>query len=207
MNKKGKFSKSLFGFKRADVIDYIEQTSNEAYATVQDREDTIALLNEHLKTAKDELKSEKRINAELNEQLKAVELEFVQMKELAAVLKAGLEGYEQKSKQIGEVYVEAKVSANKIIRDANNSADQIVSTAQSCANKTLNDIADAQSDIVMAKRGFYDMMDEFEKRLEAISESIIAAKSKISPTNSVFSVKTDITEDDLLNDAVLPNNK
>ncbi len=200
MNKNGKFGKSLFGFKRADVIDYIEQTNNDSIATIKERDDTIAMLNKQISDAS-------ALNAQLEEQLKSVEAEFTLMRQLADELKGELDRFDEKSKQIGEVYVEAKVSANRIIKDATENADGIVSTAQSCAAQTLSDITDAQTDIMTAKRSFYDMMGEFEKRLEAISQSIITAKSRISPTVHGFTVNTDITEDDLLNGSVLPNNK
>ncbi len=196
MNKNGKFGKSLFGFKRADVIDYIEQASNDSISIIHQRDDTINSLTEQLNAANE-------LNTQLNEQLKSVENEFAQMRQLANELKHELSTFEEKSKQIGEVYVEAKVSANRIIQDANESADCIVKTANSCAVRTLNDITDAQKDIVSAKRSFYDMMGEFEKRLETISQSINTAKSKISPIE--FRVNTDITEDDLLNSSVLPD--
>lgn len=200
MNKTGKFGKSLFGFKRADVIDYIEQASTDSISAIKERDDTIASLTEQLSSAAE-------LNAQLNEQLQAVEVEFEQMRQLASNLKGELDKFEEKSKQIGEVYVEARVSADRIIRSANDSADAIVSTAQSCAAQTLSDINDAQSDIASAKRNFYDMMSDFEKRLETISRSIMTAKAKITPATAGFTVNTDITEDDLLNGSVLPDNK
>ncbi len=196
MNKNGKFGKSLFGFKRADVIDYIEQTNTDSIATIKERDDTIAELNSQLAAANE-------LNAQLKEQLKEVEFEFSQMHTLANELKGELDNLDAKSKQIGEVYVEAKVSADRIIRDATDSADAIVTTAQTCAARTLSDINDAQKDIVSAKRSFYDMMGEFERRLDSISQSISIAKSKLSPSG--FTVNTDITEDDLVNGSVLPD--
>ncbi len=206
MNKKGKFGKSLFGFKRADVIDYIEQANTDSITAIKDKDDTINSLKEQLAAKTTELEAANAQNTELNEQIKAVEIEFAQMKQLAVELKNELNVFEEKSKQIGEVYVEAKVSADRIIRDANENADNIVNTANFCAAKTLSDITDAQKDIVTAKRSFYDMMGEFEKRLETISQSINTAKSKISPTTG-FSVNTNITEDDLFNSSVLPDHK
>lgn len=198
MNKNGKFGKSLFGFKRADVIDYIEKAAADSFDTVNEKDKIIKKLSEQ---------NEQLIhdNAQLNEQVKAVEAEFAQMRMLATELKKEIGEFETKSKQIGEAYVEAKVSADKIIRDASESADNIVKSANTCAEKTLSKITDAQSDIVNAKRSFYDMMNEFEKRLDSISVSISSAKARISPTG--FNVNSEITEDDLLSHSILPEKK
>ncbi len=206
MSKKGKFGKSLFGFKRADVIDYIEQSNSDSISAIKERDDSIAALTEQLNKAKAELDAAKAINDDLKCQIKAVELEFAQMRVIAAELKSELDKFDAKSKQIGEVYVEAKVSADKIIKSATENAESIVTTAKTCAAETLSEITDAQSDIASAKRSFYDMMSDFDKRLDAIAKSILTAKSKISPAASSFTVNTEITEDDLLNGSVLPNN-
>ena len=203
MNNNGKFGKALFGFNRNDVIDFIENMATDAEKTLNERDVTIEELKQTIAEKDQAIANAHKQNSELNEKIKSVEAEILQLREIAEKFRDEMNSRSAMNERIGEVYVEAKESAERLIQKAARSADEIVKSANSCAEKTLDNISGAQADIINAKQKLISMATDFEKKLDSISESIKSAKSHISAAD--FSGKKEITEDELESRLILPD--
>ena len=203
MNNNGKFGKSLFGFNRNDVIDFIENMAADAEKILNERDVTIEELKQTIAEKDQAIANAQKQNSELNEKIKSVEAEILQLREIAEKFRDEINSRSAMNERIGEVYVEAKESAERLIQKAARSADEIVKSANFCAEKTLDNISGAQADIINAKQKLISMATDFEKKLDSISESIKSAKSHISAAD--FSGKKEITEDELESRLILPD--
>lgn len=191
-----KFGTSMFGFKRSMVIDYIESVNVEHTEVINNLTQQLNNTNQALNDAKAE-------NSALKNNLKVCEEQLTNLNLMAQELRRRIEENEQMHQKIGDIFVEAKNSANTIIENATESAHSIVRSANECAANTLDDIAQTRSKLDNVRSDLSKMLNEFDSALNSISASLDKAKSDIKPNG--FKVNTEITEDDLIGGSVIQN--
>ncbi len=191
----GNFGTSMFGFKRERVIDYIEQITIEHNAEK-------TAITQKLNATQEALMQSQTENANLKESVALCEQQLADLRELALQLKQEVEKNNQLHEKIGDVFVEAKCTANRIIETATENAHTIVNSANNCAANTLEDIASAQTRLDSVRNELETMLSDFDQKLDSITRSLNSAKSYIKPTNG-FTINTNITEDDLINSSVI----
>lgn len=170
MDDYSRFKRSLNGFDKDDVLEYIQKEKDEHARRIteykrndQNREKLIRDLQERIKTLN------KRI-AELNDHIVKKD---EQMERLEKDVNDKYEKYINNYQQIGEILFEAKLRGNKMITDAQSQADQMVSDAQSQADQIVSD-AKSRADQYVS-----DARAEAEK---IRNEAEIQAKQRVDST-------------------------
>lgn len=188
MSTNGKFKKSMFGFNKASVLEYVEAIQKENF------EET-SRLNAELSDYKTKYEDAVKINNELNEKVAECEASLIELKNMADSLMAEVEKNQQLRSQIGEVYVEAKAYAIKIVNQADKNAKDMLSSADKSASFTIDQINTTRDDLGKLQRSLEQSVSEFAKKLSQIDSTLKVAKSKLASKNKL---NTGISDDDLV---------
>lgn len=188
MSTNGKFKKSMFGFNKASVLEYVEGIQKENY-------DNITKLNAELSDYKAKYEEAVKLNNELNEKVSECEASLVELKNMADSLMAEVERNHQLHTQIGDVYVEAKADAMKIVNQADKSAKEMLSSADESASFTINQISVTRDDLSKLQKSLESSVAEFSKKLSQIDLTLKTAKSKLKAKGLG---NTGISDDDLV---------
>lgn len=188
MSTNGKFKKSMFGFNKASVLEYVEGIQKENY-------DNTTKLNAELSDYKAKYEEAVKLNNELNEKVSECEASLVELKNMADSLMAEVERNHQLHTQIGDVYVEAKADAMKIVNQADKSAKEMLSSADESASFTINQISVTRDDLSKLQKSLESSVAEFSKKLSQIDLTLKTAKSKLKAKGLG---NTGISDDDLV---------
>ena len=188
MSTNGKFKKSMFGFNKASVLEYVEGIQKENY-------DNTTKLNAELSDYKAKYEEAVKLNNELNEKVSECEASLVELKNMADSLIAEVERNHQLHTQIGDVYVEAKADAMKIVNQADKSAKEMLSSADESASFTINQISVTRDDLSKLQKSLESSVAEFSKKLSQIDLTLKTAKSKLKAKGLG---NTGISDDDLV---------
>ena len=188
MSTNGKFKKSMFGFNKASVLEYVEGIQKENY-------DNTTKLNAELNNYKAKYEEATKLNNELNEKVSECEASLVELKNMADSLMAEVEKNQQLHTQIGDVYVEAKADAMKIVNQADKNAKEMLSSADESASFTINQISVTRDDLSKLQKSLESSVAEFSKKLSQIDSTLKTAKSKLKAKGLG---NTGISDDDLV---------
>ncbi len=188
MSTNGKFKKSMFGFNKASVLEYVEAIQKENF------EET-SRLNAELSDYKTKYEDAVKINNELNEKVAECEASLIELKNMADSLMAEVERNQLLHSQIGEVYVEAKADAIKIVNQADKNAKDMLSSADKSASFTIDQINTTRDELGKLQKSLKQSVTEFAKKLSQIDSTLKVAKSKLASKNKL---NTGISDDDLV---------
>ena len=147
------FRGSLFGFKKSDVINYIEN-ANKGYAENQ----------EALKEKIEELELQ---IANLTDDIKALEEEKERLNNIQESNVRRYEEIEKLSEEIGQLYVNAKIEAKEIVADALTQRDNLNEEIKG----KISAINEANEKFAKIKSDFEASLNTFSKALDDISDS------------------------------------
>lgn len=192
-NEKIIMKTSLFGgFKKSDVLDYIENLQNDA-----------ADLNSELdKKRKESLELRKKIEeleekvSELSEISKAIEEKDARISELGEKLrnskdecaqyKEKLFEYQDKSerlsraeKQIGAAYIDARRYSDEIIDNAKSKAKDIGALASQDVKHQANEIEQLLRDVDAVSKKFNSSLEQLHKDVYALSTKLNTSASNL----------------------------
>ncbi len=156
--------KSVFGgFKRADVLNYVESLQQENYALKTGADENLRAISEQNATLEEEkVLLMNRVN-ELSERIEALE------SELAAEKKKSAEAEVKPT-------VSAEEKSNAVIKDAVKYADSIVAAAKQSAAGVLAEakgrIDSAAQDILQAKERAKTAQNNLDHSLSSVKDSV-----------------------------------
>ena len=188
MSTNGKFKKSMFGFNKASVLEYVEAIQKENF------EET-SRLSAELSDYKTKYEDAVKINNELNEKVAECEASLIELKNMADSLMAEVERNQLLHSQIGEVYVEAKADAIKIVNQADKNAKDMLSSADKSASFTIDQINTTRDELGKLQKSLEQSVTEFAKKLSQIDSTLKVAKSKLTSNSKL---NTGISDDDLV---------
>lgn len=174
------FRKSLFGFNREDVMDYIEKASKDFAKKETELDEKISDLNGTIDEAN------KRIE-ELNESRAQLEREL-------KVFNDKNEEIERLSQNIGKLYLVAQANAKSVIENAKESetlaANEVEKNIVSIdeAHRTLDEI---RNEIMRTSTEFTKEVENLMSRLnetkEKIAENSEASEKSLEEFDSIYS--------------------
>ncbi|GEM_PF-3891175 len=180
MNKKLKTG--LFGFSKKETMDYIESCQSEYCEKINAFDSQVNKLtseNENLNKANIELTTE--INA-----LKA-ELECIK-KQLEDECKKTAENENVKNR-VGKIFIEAREHADSIISGAQETADNIKTTAIRQAKSTASDIDATYCKLEQLRNNVKSVFSDFCDRVDNIKGILKSAKLNLD--SDILSDKTE----------------
>lgn len=196
MAENGRFKKALFGFRKSAVLDYVE-------AYQKDSRDTIQALQDELAECRAQLDRANAFNGELEAKLKECEAAVDELHGLAESLQTQVEEQSALHHRIGDVYVEAKADARRIVEDAGENARGILRAANDSASMTVRHIDDTVSEMSGLKTNMESLAKHFGEKLVQIEGVLSVLKGRLAT-----SVRNEsITSDDLYAKGVLPYEK
>lgn len=194
MAKSGTFKSAMFGgFRKSAVLDYIEDYQ-------RDSQNTIASLNTELEECRKQYQAAASENEELARKVDECETALAELRELAGLLTEKLKEQTDLHTRIGDVYVEAKADARRIIEHAGEDAKTILEAADTTASMTVDHISDTVSHLKGIQTDFESLVHTFSEKIAQIDRSLSSAKAKISSNKA----KKTITSEDLESNGVLP---
>lgn len=156
------FRKSVFGFNRFDVIEYIEKM----HKTFLEKENK---LNSNIENLKDELKQS-------NSEIDALNLKNKELSEELNEFYAKKDEIEKLSENIGKLYLVAQANAQAIMENSKNSAEIIDNEVV----KNINAIDDAHFSLSEVKENITEMSNGFVSNLNKLLSSLNTTKEQIS---------------------------
>ena len=196
MATNGRFKKALFGFRKSAVLDYVEEYQ-------KDSRETIDALKKELAECQEQLAQANAVNAELESKLQECEGAVDELHSLAESLQAQVSEQAELHHRIGDVYVEAKADAKRILEDADSNAQNILQAAKDSTNVTLRQIDDTVSEMSAIKTSVDALAYHFGEKLSLIDSALSALRQKLSSAKHASA----ITSDELMAKGVLPSKK
>lgn len=135
MDDYSRFKRSLNGFDKDDVLEYIQKEKDEHARRITEYKRTDQHKEKLIRELQDRIKDLNKRIAELNDHIVKKD---EQMEQLEQDVKDKYEKYISNYQQIGEILFEAKLRGNQMITDAQSQADQMLSDAQSQADQIVN---------------------------------------------------------------------
>lgn len=135
MDDYSRFKRSLNGFDKDDVLEYIQKEKDEHARRITEYKRTDQHKEKLIRELQDRIKDLNKRIAELNDHIVKKD---EQMEQLEQDVKDKYEKYITNYQQIGEILFEAKLRGNQMITDAQSQADQMLSDAQSQADQIVN---------------------------------------------------------------------
>ena len=156
------FRSSLFGFKKSDVIEYIESANKQNAERNIDLEEKIKDLELQIKNLNDDILAAKQEN----ERLQNIQGEYIQ--KYAEV--------EQLSEDIGKLYISAQSTAKEIVEQAR--IDKQAINQEIIEN--VADIEEMNTSFGNLKTDFDACMKLFSNAIERLNSTFLLAKSKLA---------------------------
>lgn len=160
------FRKSLFGFNCDDVIGYIE----ESHKKFSEKEN---VLNEKIDTLDQTLAN---VNAQLEDVKTAKAAVEAQLKEYTDKY----DEIERLSQNIGKLYLVAQSNAKSIMQNSTENKDIVNREVE----KNLHSIDSAHEALASLKAEIMQTSDDFVSRVDALVNSLTAAREQISAKNA-----------------------
>ena len=196
MAANGRFKKSLFGFRKSAVLDYVEAYQRDSQATIDGLQQELADCRAALAQATAE-------NTELSAKVAECTDALQELKELADALSAQVKEQAELHNRIGDVYVEAKADAKRIVADADSDARSILKAADDTASMTVRHIDDTVSELSGVKTNMEAMARHLGEKLAQIDAALTSARRRLASSRQPDA----ITSDDLQAKGVLPFHK
>ena len=203
-----KFKKSLFGgFRRRDVLQFIEEFAGEKADEIHDLTEKVNQLQtkrnqiateraeleeraknqeERLAVVEEELAkvtSESKASLQL---LKERDVKIAFLEDKAQKLTIKLEACESKSRkydklsvEIGEMILEAKQSAEVIIRQAEHRSAELTAETDAAVDSLSADLQCFLQQLGQIKTNLHTMLGNVDSQIETIENSLYTAKSQI----------------------------
>ena len=155
------FKKSLFGFNRSDVMEYIERSQKTFTSKETELTEQIKKLSDEL-----ELSNENylKLNAEKNE-----------IAEKLADFNEKYEEIERLSENIGKLYLVAQANARAIMENSEKSAAKAIEEV----NKNLSLINDTHESLDELKKNIIKASDDFVAEVDALISSLNNTKAEV----------------------------
>ena len=158
------------GFNRQDVIDYIQQMTQEhqqretELQTLADQSaGQLAALREELTSAEENLTLAQMTHGELRREMEA----------LRASVDQQLAGFEQRKQALAELELEAKGRAQQLIDGAQTQAEQILAQARAEAEALLSDAQRrAEAEIGSLQEQLYSLRDQRAQLLDQTQQQL-----------------------------------
>jgi vacuolar-type H+-ATPase subunit H len=136
MDDYSRFKRSLNGFDKDDVLEYIQKEKDEHARRITEYKRTDQHREKLIRELQDRIKDLNKRIAELNDHIVRKD---EQMEQLEKDVNDKYEKYISNYQQIGEILFEAKLRGNQMITDAQSQVDQMLSDAQSHADQIVNE--------------------------------------------------------------------
>ena len=203
MSANGRFKKSLFGFRKSSVLNYIEEYQAEYTAKAEEDETKIAQLTEQLSELKEQYKQAVEINLALEGKLAECEGAIAELTAMARQLQGEVDRNKNLHEKIGNVYVEAKADAKQIVDNASDNARDIIKTADRSAGFTAEQIENTVEDLTSIRSDLERSVRSFNDRIKQINSTLSEVKSQLSNHKA----KNPVTDDELAAMGILPLSK
>ncbi len=203
MSANGRFKKSLFGFRKSSVLNYIEEYQAEYIAKAEEDENKIGQLTEQLSELEQQYKQAVEINLALEGKLTECESAIVELSAMAHQLQCEVDNNKNLHEKIGNVYVEAKADAKQIVDNASDNARDIIKTADRSAGFTAAQIETTVEDLTSIRSDLERSVKSFNDRIKQINSTLSEVKSKLSNHKA----KNPVTDDELAAMGILPFSK
>lgn len=192
-NEKVVMKTSLFGgFKKSDVLSYIENMQNETAEISSEldrkRSEALELRNkideleekvEDLSKISLELREKDKIIKELNSKLEASNAEAAQYREHLFEYKDKSERIARAEKQIGAAYIDARRYSDEIIDNAKSKAKDIGALASQDVKRQANDIEQLLRDVDAVSKKFNSSLEQLHKDVYALSTKLNNSASNL----------------------------
>ena len=209
---------SLFGgFKKADVLAYIENLQNntadlsgeldkkkEESLELRRKIDSLEKEVSSLKEISNALEEKDAVIKELEEKLKNVSAESEQYKDRLLEYQNKNERLTRAEKQIGAAYIDARRYSDEIIDHAKLKAKDIGALASQDVKSQANDIEKLLRDVDAVSKKFNSSLEQLHKDVYALSKKLNASASNLLNLHtdlpgieapSVYSDKKPVSED------------
>ena len=203
MSANGRFKKSLFGFRKSSVLNYIEEYQAEYTAKAEEDETKIAQMTEQLSELKEQYKQAVEINLALEGKLAECEGAIAELTAMARQLQGEVDRNKNLHEKIGNVYVEAKADAKQIVDNASDNARDIIKTADRSAGFTAAQIENTVEDLTSIRSDLERSVRSFNDRIKQINSTLSEVKSHLSNHKA----KNPVTDDELAAMGILPLSK
>ncbi len=202
MNSDAKIMKTaLFGgFKKTDVLSYIEQLQKET-ADIKEQLDTKRQEAMELKnltmSLEDKLDSLNKVNeqlreremqiAELTAKLSASEAENTQYRERIKTLDEKSDRLRRAEKQIGAAYIDARRYSDELVDNAKNKAKDIGAIASQDVKREASEIEQLLKDVDAISRKFNSSLEQLHKDVYALGTKLNSSAAEL------LNLHTDLT--------------
>ncbi len=203
MSANGRFKKSLFGFRKSSVLNYIEEYQAEYAAKSEEDEIKIEQLTEKLTQLQEQYKQAVAINLALEGKLQECEGAIAELTAMAEQLQGEVDKNKNLHEKIGNVYVEAKADAKQIVDNASDNARDIIKTADRSAGFTAAQIENTVEDLSSIRSDLERSVRSFNDRIKQINSTLSEVKAQLSNHKA----KSPVTDDELAAMGILPFSK
>lgn len=203
MSANGRFKKSLFGFRKSSVLNYIEEYQTEYASKAQEDENKINELTDSLSNLEEQYKQAVAINLALEGKLQECEGAIAELTAMAQELQVEVDKNKNLHEKIGNVYVEAKADAKQIVDNASDNARSIINTADRSAGFTAAQIESTVDDLTNIRSDLERSVRSFNDRIKQINSTLSDVKAQLSNHKA----KNPVTDDELAAMGILPTTK
>ncbi len=203
MSANGRFKKSLFGFRKSSVLNYIEEYQAEFSSKAEEDEKKIRELTDRLACIEEQYKQAVEINTALEDKLSECENAITELSATAGELQAELDKNKNLHEKIGNVYVEAKADAKQIVDKASDNARSIIKTADRSAGFTASQIESTVDDLTSIRSDLERSVRSFNDRIKQINLTLSDVKAQLSDHKA----RNPVTDDELAAMGILPISK
>ena len=156
------FKSGLFGFKKIDVINYIEQTHKKHSEKEAELNETIEALNREISTLKDDISA---ITKE-KERLANIQEEYIKR----------YNEVEKLSESIGKLYLTAQTDAKEILEKSTRDRELIDKEVEN----NITAIEEMHASLDNVKNEVISSVSSFSEELERLFKAFEDAKAKLS---------------------------
>lgn len=203
MSANGSFKKSLFGFKKSSVLDYIEQYQLQFKSQAEESEAKIKALTEQLTHLEDEYQKAVQINQALEQKVKDCETAIADLSAAAASMQEEILRKRDLHEKIGNIYVEAKADAKQILQTASDDARSLLDSADRSANFTAEQIQDTVENLTGIRSDLESSVRSFDDRIQQINRTLNEVRSRLKRCRT----DSTVTDDDLDALGILPRSE
>ncbi len=200
MSANGRFKKSLFGFKKSSVLNYIEEYQADYKAKSDAADEKLKELSEKFNELEAKYNDAIAVNIALESKLSECEAALGELTSTAAELQSEIERNKNLHEKIGDVYIEAKADAKQIVDTASGNAKNILKTADRSVGFTAEQIENTVEDLSSIRHDLERSVRSFNDRIHQINATLSDVKSQLSR----HKMKNPVTDDELAAMGILP---
>ncbi len=200
MSANGRFKKSLFGFKKSSVLNYIEEYQADYKAKSDAADEKLKELSEKFNELEVKYNDAIAVNFALESKLSECEAALGELTSTAAELQSEIERNKNLHEKIGDVYIEAKADAKQIVDTASGDAKNILKTADRSVGFTAEQIENTVEDLSSIRHDLERSVRSFNDRIHQINATLSDVKSQLSRHKT----KNPVTDDELAAMGILP---